>query len=202
MSILSIVKKLCCCCFKSDKETELHSCLSINPSGHQFSYQSLSNDSESSGEVFAILSQRIPPSTPSERHRSRQRSSSSIGASSQCRVYQRSKKGYTVIEDGDCPKLECIIIPSFGKCPPDNIAVKKASNDFLEGVGDDLEIIQSLIVDDVDKELSRVELMCHFKQVKKKVFETKIRSRMENIKLTRDPTSTCQKGRKCGMYLD
>ena len=201
---MSIVKKLFCCCFKSNKETELHySCPSINPSGHQFLYQTLPNDSDSSGEVLAILSLRTPSSTPSERRHSRQRSSSSIGASSQHRIHQRSKKRYTVVEDGDCPKLECIIIPSFGKCPPDNVAVKKASNDFLEGVGDDLEIIQSLIVDDIDKELSRVELMCHFKQIKKKEFETKIRSRMESIKLTRDHTSAaCQKGCKCSMYLD
>ena len=195
---MSIVKKICCC-FVSVHEAELHSCPSINPSGRQFLYQSLSNDSDSSGKAFALST---PSSTLSECHHSRQRSSSSTGAGSQHSVHRRSKKGYTVVKDGDCPNLECIIIPSFGKSPPDNVAVLKASSDFLAGVGDDLETIQSLIVDDNDKELSRVELMCHFKQIKKIEFEAKIKSRMEDIKLTRQYTSACQKGCKCSMHLD
>jgi hypothetical protein len=112
-------------------------------------------------------------------------------------VHQHSKKGYTVVEDGDCPELKCVIIPSFGKCPPHNIvAVKKASSDFLKGVGDDLEKIQTMIGNDNDKGLIRVELACHFKQVKIKEFEKKIKDGMDDIKLSRDRTSAHPKGRK------
>lgn len=197
---MSIVKKFCCCCFSvSDRESGLHSCPSINPSGRQVSYQSLSNDSESSGEAIVSLDTR--PSTPSsERRRSHLRLSLSTDAGSQHSVYKRNRKRCMVVDGGDCPKLECIVIPSFGKCPPHIVAVKKSSSDFLEGVGDDLEKIQTMIGDDDDKELSRVELMCHFKQIKIKVFETKIKSRMEDIKLSRNRTSACQKGCKY-MYV-
>ena len=38
-------------------------------------------------------------------------------------------------------KLECLIVPSFGKHPPRNVVVKKASSDFLKGVRDDFKII-------------------------------------------------------------
>lgn len=120
-------------------------------------------------------------------------------------MYHHSKKNYTVVEDGDRPKLECIIIISFGKSPPNNVAVKKASGDFLEGVGEDMEIMQSLIRRDNDKELSKVVLECHFKQTKIKDFEAEVQRRMVDIKLTREygreNTSACQKGCKCGMHL-
>lgn len=84
------------------------------------------------------------------------------------RASQRSNDRYSLVSEGTAcnPKLECFIIPSFGKEPPTNVAVKKASSDFLKGVGDDLKIIQGLIGKDYQKELGNVTLMCHFVQEK------------------------------------
>lgn len=56
------------------------------------------------------------------------------------------------------PKLECIIVPSFGTNLPNNVVPKKASTDFLKGVGDDFKIIQELISKDQQKELVRVQI--------------------------------------------
>ena len=50
------------------------------------------------------------------------------------------------------PKLECIIVPSFGTNLPNNVVPKKASTDFLKGVGDDFKIIQELISKDQQKD--------------------------------------------------
>lgn len=86
-------------------------------------------------------------------------------------------------EDICNPKLECFIIPSFGKEPPTNVAVKKASSDFLKGVGDDLKIIQGLIGKDKEKELGNVQIMCHFEQVKLASFLRIIEDRMKDLKL-------------------
>lgn len=91
-------------------------------------------------------------------------------------------------------ELECIVIPSFGKSPPSNVAVKKNTNDFLKGVGDDLKIIQRLIQEDCCKELVGVELMTHFEQVKVGAFLGKLEDQMKRIKIT-NTDETC-KGRK------
>ena len=101
------------------------------------------------------------------------------------RASQRSNEKYTIVtEGGTCnPKLECFIIPSFGKEPPTNVAVKKASSDFLKGVGDDLKIIQGLIGKDKEKELGNVQIMCHFEQVKLASFLRIIEDRMKDLKL-------------------
>ena len=225
MSVMSILLRKICCCFLSVDDTDLlHSCPSINPSaGHRLLCQTLSHSS-ACADAFAILSLSTPsssttPTTPSSlecRHLGRQRFSSSTGAAvggsiSRCSssqphgLRQRSKTGYTVVEDGDCPELKCVVIPSFGKCPPHVVAVKKknreenekaALSDFLGGVGDDLERIQTMIGADSKKGLVRVELMCHFKQVKMREFERIIKSRMEDIKLSREGSSAQQNGRK------
>ena len=81
------------------------------------------------------------------------------------------------------PKLECFVIPSFGKDPPTNVAVKKASNDFLGGVVNDLTTIQRLIGKDDQKELGNIELLCHFKQEKLANFTRIIEDRMKDLKL-------------------
>ena len=60
---------------------------------------------------------------------------------------------------------------------------KKASNDFLRGVADDLTIIQQLIRKDDQKELGNVELMCHFKQETLAHFTNNIEDRMTDLKL-------------------
>ena len=86
-------------------------------------------------------------------------------------------------EDICNPKLECFIIPSFGKEPPTNVAVKKTSNDFLKGVGDDLTIIQGWIRNDKQKNLGNVELLCHFKQQKLANFTRIIGDRMKDLRL-------------------
>ena len=96
------------------------------------------------------------------------------------------------------PALECFIIPSFGEDPPGNVAVKlkmsdKMASKFLKGVGEDLDIIQKLIMEDDNKQLLEVRLMCHFAQKKVEEFKKAIGDAMKNIKLKR--TST-QKGCK------
>jgi hypothetical protein len=80
------------------------------------------------------------------------------------------------------PALECFVIPSFGKDPPRNVADKMAS-DFLEGVGEDFDIIQRLIKEDDTKQLHEVRLMCHFAQKKVREFKKAIEDAMKNIKL-------------------
>ena len=86
------------------------------------------------------------------------------------------------------PPLECFIIPSFGEDPPDNVAVKlkitdKMASDFLEGVGEDFDIIQKLIMEDDNKQLREVRLMCHFAQKTVKEFKKAIEDAMKNLKL-------------------
>ena len=110
---------------------------------------------------------------------------------------RRSNEKYIIINEGTtCSlKLECFIIPSFGKDPPINVAVKKeSSSDFLKGVGDDLEVIQDLIGRDKQKELGKVQLMCHFEQVKRAQFASTIEKRMKDLKL--DSADNDQKGCK------
>lgn len=80
------------------------------------------------------------------------------------------------------PKLECIIVPSFGTNLPNNVVPKKASTDFLKGVGDDFKIIQELISKDKQKELVRVQIMCHFEQVKLAKFTKMIKDRISRFK--------------------
>lgn len=88
------------------------------------------------------------------------------------------------------PELDCIIIPSFGEDPPGNVAIKlkmsgKMSSKFLEGVGEDLDIIQQLIIEDNTKHLREVRLMCHFAQKKVREFKKKIRETMKDLKQKR-----------------
>ena len=100
-------------------------------------------------------------------------------------AYQRTNERYSIVTDGaTCnPKLECFIIPSFGREPPINVARKKASSDFLKGVGDDMKVIQGLIEKDYQKDLVNVTIMCHFEQVKLASFMRTIEDRMKDLKL-------------------
>ena len=101
------------------------------------------------------------------------------------RPSQRSNERYSIVTDGaTCnPKLECFIIPSFGREPPTNVARKKASSDFLKGVGDDMKVIQGFIEKDYQKDLVNVTIMCHFEQVKLASFTRIIEDRMKDLKL-------------------
>lgn len=105
---------------------------------------------------------------------------------------RRLREKFSVAKDGTTPQLECIIIPSFGSCPPSTVAEKKATSHFLQGVGDDLKIIQHLIQEDGNKELIEVQLMCHFQQMKMATFTQKIKVQMSKLKFDRGT----QKGRK------
>ena len=52
-------------------------------------------------------------------------------------------------------KLSCMIIPSYGDCPPRSVK-KRMPGTFLQGVGKDLEIIQELISKDKSLDLAVV----------------------------------------------
>ena len=120
---------------------------------------------------------------------------SSDSTSEDRRGFERSQQSsrhnnekYTIVSDKATIlshlELECLIVPSFGKDPPINVAVKKeSSSDFLQGVGDDLKIIQRLIGRDIHKKLGEVQLMCHFEQVKRAQFANTIKERMQDLKL-------------------
>ena len=100
----------------------------------------------------------------------------------------RSKKPHrrlNVVNEGISPELQCFIIPSFGKDPPDNVAVKKMAGDFLKGVGDDFDIIQHLIKSDGHKYIYQVDFMCHFAQKKVAVFKKAIGDAMKDLRLQR-----------------
>lgn len=79
--------------------------------------------------------------------------------------------------------LHCFIVPSFGKDPPDNVAVKKMAGDFLRGVGDDFEIIKQLIKNDSCKHLYDVEIMSYFAQKKPSDFTKIIEDAMIDLKM-------------------
>ena len=127
-----------------------------------------------------------PPSSHSDNTLEIQRSQS---------LGQDSLDKFGVVNEGAIcnAKLECLIVPSFGKHPPRNVVVKKASSDFLKGVGDDFKIIQRLIDKDYQKELVNVTLMCHFEQVKVAEFTKIIEDRMNDIRLK---NTDGQKGNK------
>ena len=163
-------KLLCCCSRSSTTQPHKQYCFRCRP--ESYLTQSLpapSHDSTSQGH----------------------RSSEHIQQSSQCN-YDKYTQSIVNEETMGNPKLECFIIPFFGKDPPvpGNVAPnsKKASSDFMEGVGNDLttiiyNYIQSLIVKDNQKELGKVELLCHFKQVKLANFTSLIEDRMIDLKL-------------------
>jgi hypothetical protein len=86
------------------------------------------------------------------------------------------------------PALECFIIPSFGEGPPGDVAVKRKISDkmatkFLEGVGEDFDIIQELIKEDDTKQLLEVRLMYYFAQKKVEDFKKEIGDAMKSLKL-------------------
>lgn len=96
-----------------------------------------------------------------------------------------TKQEHKVVGEGAYPQLDCFIIPSYGKDPPDNVAVKKMAGDFLKGVGDDFEIIKQLIKNDSGKDLYDVEIMCHFAQKRPIEFTKTIESAMIDLKMKR-----------------
>ena len=104
------------------------------------------------------------------------------------------------ISSGTNPQLQCIVVPSYGKSPPSNVAekIKIKGDKFLRGVGDDLTIIQTLIAQDPGKELVQVRIMCHFEQVTVARFLKMIEDKMKDLKLRHRGSS--QKGCKCTSY--
>ena len=101
---------------------------------------------------------------------------------------QRSRK----VSVEESPQLECIIVPSFGIDPPENVAVKKTAGDFLQGVGDDLINIQRLMREDENKELVNVQLMCHFERVKVATFLQIIKEIMQRLRLNGNNKKGCK----------
>ena len=102
---------------------------------------------------------------------------------------QRSSRKISV---ENSPQLECVIVPSFGIDPPENVAVKKSAGDFLQGVGDDLNNIQRLMREDDNKELVNVQLMCHFERVKVATFLHRIEEIMQHLRLNEDNEKGCK----------
>ena len=156
-------KLLCCCCSRSSTTQPRNE--------YHFQQRRSQRESRLTQSLSALSHNRT-----SQGYRRFERSQ---------RSSQRDYDKYCVVnEETTCiPKLDCFVIPSFGKDPPANVAPKKASNSFLEGVADDLTIIQQLIRKDDQKELGNVELMCHFKQVKLANFTKIIEDRMTDLKL-------------------
>ena len=109
-------------------------------------------------------------------------------------LYKCRRERYSIANEGPLSKLECVIVPSYGSCPPSTVAVKKAAGDFLRGVGDDSAIIQRLIGQDGHKELGRVQIICHFEQVKLETFMKMIEDKMKDVRLKYQSDS--QRGRK------
>ena len=177
---MNTLKKLCCCCCceqarSPEEETALYP--SINPS-EQFLSISTIVSFESSTESESSRCFSMCPSVGYDRSQY-EHSFSSLREDDGARDIKQS------------PPLECFIIPSFGKHPPGNVAVKKMAGDFLVGVRDDYKVIQDLIEKDDHKQLYKVDFMCHFAQKKVEVFKTAIGDAMKSLKLKRS-----QKGRK------
>ena len=167
-----------CCCSKSS-----------TPQGHEVNQLQERKKSRSESRLSATVP--APPSSDSALE-------GREGFARSQRASQRSNERYSIVTEGvtSNPELECFIIPSFGKEPPTNVAVKKASSDFLKGVGDDLKIIQGLIEKDPQKGLVNVTIMCHFEQVKLASFTRIIEDRMKDLKL-----KSADKGQKGCEYM-
>lgn len=97
-------------------------------------------------------------------------------------VMQHNSAACKVVNPGTIPKLECLIVPSFGSRPSCEVVEKKKC-DFLRGVGKDLEIIQNLIERDLQKDLVRVKLRCPFEQVEVVNCIKMIEEKMKDLKL-------------------
>ena len=182
---MSIIKKMCCCCCKQTlPET---ACQSLNPSERDPLVRS--EDCSMSDPMAHSLTASL------ESRSSRCSSNSSTG-------YERGqykhgntrslRKSDNEATHTNGPQLECVIIPSFGKNPPDNVAVKKMTGDFLRGVEDDFEIIQQLIKDDSQKRLFEVKFMCHFAQENVAKFKRRIKSAMQELKMEHTGKKGCE----------
>ena len=113
----------CCCCSSSTTES---------PEAHQMKQFANSESCNSEPTSASTKSCNSEPSSPSQRGRKSQGR----------RIRSASTRSFdtdSVVNEGCTCHLKCLIIPSFGKNPPQNVVKKKASSDFLKGVGDYLK---------------------------------------------------------------
>ena len=163
------LKRLCYCCCEQTVSLEEQSCSSINRSEI----------------LLTCSSQSLTDSEPSRSHSMTSyydHSQREHNHTNSFRVDDRAR------DIKPSPPLECFVIPSFGEDPPDNVAVKltisdKMANKFLKGIEKDFDIIQQLIMEDDNKQLREVRLMCHFAQKTVKEFKKAIGDAMKNLKL-------------------
>ena len=177
-----------CSCFKSSRDP--------SPEVNQLEERSSPEENQLEERRSSLSAKRLCISLPSSPSTLSGRSSTSgsLERSNSQRYPQRLREKFNIANDGTTPRLECIIIPSFGSSPPPTVVVKKATGDFLQGVGGDMEIIQRLIREDSRKDLLEVRLMCHFQHVRRATFMKNIKDQMSKLKF--DQESGIQKGRK------
>ena len=176
------LKKLCRCynCGQTPSVEEEVLYPSINPSKRVLSISAVTSF-ESSTESESSRCYSMNSSIGYDRSRNERNFTKSCGVDDGARDVKQS------------PELECFIIPSFGQDPPGNVAIKpKMSDDFLEGVGEDFDIIQQLITEDGRKQLREVRLMCHFSQKKVEEFKKKIGDAMKSLKLKHEKRKGCK----------
>ena len=203
----AIKNSLCCCCPSGKTPREENPSSETTPLQHDSSqsvnnYMSGTLQQQQQSEPIAVI-----PSKPRDSHdhlstalqlgySSDTSTSCSVSLSSDnlkaaYRMHKSEKmrkKAHgrsNVVNEGISPQLQCFIIPSFGKDPPENVAVKKMAGDFLRGVRDDFKVIQELIQNDGHKYIYQVDFMCHFAQQKVKEFKEAIEDAMKNLRLRR-----------------
>ena len=169
---MSIIKKICCCCCKQTVSLEETTCpskqLLVQSGGSVYSSGSPVHSLTVSLESYSSHCCSVTSSIGYERNHNFSKSLRKADNGASCT---------------NSLHLECFIIPSFGKDPPDNVAVKKMAGDFLRGVEDDFEIIQQLIKDDSQKRLFEVKFMCHFAQENVAKFKRRIKSALQELKM-------------------
>ena len=180
---MSIIKKmsLCCCCCKQTISYENPADHSINPSEHVLLVQP-------GGNEYLSGTPASSSSISSQSYTSRYHSMASSIGYERCQYEHSVTRSCRGDDEAKCtysPPLKCFVIPSFGKDPPGNVALKKMAGDFLKGVREDFQTIQQLIKEDGYKQLLEVEFMCHFAQNKVATFKERIKDAMQTLNLDR-----------------
>ena len=92
------------------------------------------------------------------------------------------------------PKLSCLIIGSHGDLPLPGAVAKRKVGGFLYGIGEDLDIIQSLVGQDENKELSAVSRKILDNEKELAVYKKEIKKAMTSVKIDHKHREA---GRKC-----